>query len=1019
MMARYRMMTAIIVALVAMLVLAAPSWAATDCSLYGLVHYWSFDDPNQLADDCVGGGDGLLINATAAMDVQGAATGAISFPKKSSTIELPSMPYASDKNFTIAGWVKTTSPGVNAYHDYIYTEQISTAMGGSHITIALFNGRINARHYHDYGADICDIEIDGWPAVNDGNWHHFAFVRDGPLYALYIDGDVYYSFQDAACLFESTNVQASIASYAKSDHEIGRDNFNGSLDDLMIFDWPLTNGDIMLLYNDKRGTTDDISMLANPARISEGIIGYFDFDTPAAAPDKVRDVTYQMPDRPLGGNATFGVGKIGQGLALDGEGSFAGISPGAFKTLSMWVYPESLGQEVTLFGDDQDGDYTYAFKMLPGGRLYSYHCSNCAGPKTHSSVQLPEQQWSHIVVTSEDVKHNAKSTIYVNGVEVGSDIDHIGVTHYPLVASLFGCGLYDGDIDNCFNGTIDEIMMYDRVVSANEVAALYNGGDGVMSDQLVDAIGGLDEDLVGYWDFDILDGSGDPLDITGHGHDGVLGGSAQMVSTGKVGDALDVDGIDSFVSIPHDTALKPQHFTLVAWMRPRTLDLWPLQGIVSTESESGYGNGYLIGVDSSKMSFVMYEELGDDWTNRANPSTMAPQLGDWYHIVATYNDLGFGTMDIYVNGLLDRTIINGVGPYLGTGDVFIGKTKADSTGYFDGTIDEVMIYNRTLSGPEVAALYNGGAGMAASSFMTPITAATTCQSPVISGIQCQIDGIWSSCGDIGFGDQISGVRATCAPGDNATGMTAILTNQHDKATVMSGVTTQRSGDIFTLDIEPFTINDSGLFTLSAACLDSCTQCAVTLPADTSQWVTPVASYWLNDVDPSRFLPDAFCDVAGQPPKPIDTNSTIIIEPYNNTLTCFTQNGDCPVNTQGVFSLSRASNGHVGLYQSYPLNICCAGDVTAYAYGGICGEEGIISLSANTNSHAQQYDPLGLYNLHVCMTSEDSTTAVSCTRRSGSCQAAETCVYKTLTTLSNTHVGSCATSYPEAMCCGIS
>ncbi len=81
--------------------------------------------------------------------------------------------------------------------------------------------------------------------------------------------------------------------------------------------------------------------------------------------------------------------------------------------------------------------------------------------------------------------------------------------------------------------------------------------------------------------------------------------------------------------------------------------------------------------------------------------------GQWHHIAATFN----GTMKlIYVNGVLQGNESS----YGGTvntsaSNVYIGaSTKLNSMSFFNGTLDEVAIYNRTLSDSEVREHYQRG-----------------------------------------------------------------------------------------------------------------------------------------------------------------------------------------------------------------------------------------------------------------------------------------------------------------------
>jgi hypothetical protein len=76
------------------------------------------------------------------------------------------------------------------------------------------------------------------------------------------------------------------------------------------------------------------------------------------------------------------------------------------------------------------------------------------------------------------------------------------------------------------------------------------------------------------------------------------------------------------------------------------------------------------------------------------------------HVVGTFN--GNGTAKIYVNGNLENQAYD---PTITSVDsnsrsIKIGNMQSSFEQYTNGNIDEVMIFNRTLSDPEILALYN-------------------------------------------------------------------------------------------------------------------------------------------------------------------------------------------------------------------------------------------------------------------------------------------------------------------------
>ena len=79
-------------------------------------------------------------------------------------------------------------------------------------------------------------------------------------------------------------------------------------------------------------------------------------------------------------------------------------------------------------------------------------------------------------------------------------------------------------------------------------------------------------------------------------------------------------------------------------------------------------------------------------------------LGQWFYVAATY-DAATGAQTIYVNGAAVQTVSqpagNTVVPLTGYNNMYIGYSNTNS-GYFDGRIDDVKVFDRPLTAEEIA-----------------------------------------------------------------------------------------------------------------------------------------------------------------------------------------------------------------------------------------------------------------------------------------------------------------------------
>ena len=177
---------------------------------------------------------------------------------------------------------------------------------------------------------------------------------------------------------------------------------------------------------------------------------------------------------------------------------------------------------------------------------------------------------------------------------------------------------------------------------------------------------------------------------------------------------MEFDGVNDVVNINtlNDTNFnitESDSFTISVWVNPLNC------------SEGAYNRG-LIGVT---YNYIL--DFGGGCSARIGvrnssahsnyvtiPSNLEPH--QWYNFIGIFNDSNQeGNISMYLNGALNITeeiTITGLESYRG-GDSFfsIGSHSDILNGngvYFEGSIDEVRIYNRSLSQSEITEIYNSG-----------------------------------------------------------------------------------------------------------------------------------------------------------------------------------------------------------------------------------------------------------------------------------------------------------------------
>ncbi len=203
--------------------------------------------------------------------------------------------------------------------------------------------------------------------------------------------------------------------------------------------------------------------------------------------------------------------------------------------------------------------------------------------------------------------------------------------------------------------------------------------------------------LVGYWTFD--EGQGKTAsDSSGNGLHGTLNGGPRWVE-GHLGGALDFDGVDDFVEVPHNSLLSlTKEITIAAWTNMRLT----ASGEMAIVSKGGWGaNDLPYEVTETPGDVIFWQFYNDAGRDSCSPDS--PPVGEWHHITATYDGKVF---KCYIDGTVaEEWAYAGTMPK-NTASVTIGRRSRGGT-FFNGMIDDVAIYDRALSEEEIQSIMEG------------------------------------------------------------------------------------------------------------------------------------------------------------------------------------------------------------------------------------------------------------------------------------------------------------------------
>jgi hypothetical protein len=187
---------------------------------------------------------------------------------------------------------------------------------------------------------------------------------------------------------------------------------------------------------------------------------------------------------------------------------------------------------------------------------------------------------------------------------------------------------------------------------------------------------------------------------------GTYTGGALLGRPGLLGDAADraarLDGSNDRVAIPNRSGLSLRGtFTLEAWIKPSFL---PANG--SFASVLSKPEAYSLQFNGPRMEFTVIQSGS---RRRLQAPAGVVKAGAISHIVGTYDG---ATQRLYVNGVLVASRAQTGAASAASYTLHIGSWNGTGE-FFGGDIDEVAVYDKTLSAARVTAHYRAGAPPAA------------------------------------------------------------------------------------------------------------------------------------------------------------------------------------------------------------------------------------------------------------------------------------------------------------------
>ena len=211
--------------------------------------------------------------------------------------------------------------------------------------------------------------------------------------------------------------------------------------------------------------------------------------------------------------------------------------------------------------------------------------------------------------------------------------------------------------------------------------------------------------MVSYWTFDDADISASSLMDTIGNNDGSINGPVTGVQ-GIVGEAFDFQGSGDHVMVSDHHSLKGmQELAISFWFKPTSAtDYWNSVLCKTSQSANNQQKTYCFGFRGEGVNSFLSFSVDTLENGHENVYTNTDEWNnEWYHITGVYDG---NKLKIYVDGEKQNTNMHSGQVISDNVKLAIGKQDSDTNNYFIGKIDELAIFNMSLSETVIQRMYS-------------------------------------------------------------------------------------------------------------------------------------------------------------------------------------------------------------------------------------------------------------------------------------------------------------------------
>ncbi|WP_432134970.1 LamG-like jellyroll fold domain-containing protein [Streptomyces sp. bgisy154] len=426
-------------------------------------------------------------------------------------------------------------------------------------------------------------------------------------------------------------------------------------------------------------------------------------DEPAGA-TTVAGSTSPRTLRLHGGAALGAEGRTATALHLDGTTGYAESDLTVVDTsdgfsVAAWARLERMPDSAAIIAA-QPGNHSPGFELYYSSYydrwVFNQYTSDTAGA-SHAVAMAAAPgdakagEWAHLVGVYDDKARQLR--LFVNGELAGSTPY---TTAWEARRGLqLGAGIYSGTRRSFFPGTIDDVRIFDRAVTAAEVSRLRQGLE-LTSGRPARAVFPLDE-AAGSTE---TVGAATEQPLTPHG-------GATVGADGVAGRALALDGASGYAATQLPVLDTAGSYAVSAWVK-LSRDAMTRNHTVLSQSGTYYSPFYLSyehGANTWSLRTSLEDIEKGNIRDQVVRADQPARPGEWTHLVAVH-DATARQIRLYVNGRLQGS---DAAPrtWEATGPLQVGRAiwTGKYVDHFAGSIDDVRLFDRPVADDEVRQIF--------------------------------------------------------------------------------------------------------------------------------------------------------------------------------------------------------------------------------------------------------------------------------------------------------------------------